>query len=442
MIKGRIAAAVLLAALLPAGSMAAAQNSPDALRYPPTTVLDLGQSTLFMQADRTQPLAGVQLFVPAGLSRETNADSGIAALTAECILRTPVATPLGRMALGDALAAEGGSITYEVESRYTRFYVEAQGERLPGILAAVGSALAAPDFDQPVLGAARTALDQKIDAAESNPVTVGIDMFKQSYFQGGAGLPSLGTAANVANLTGADVRKFFAASYKRSSSTVTAVGGVTPQIAEAAKALVAGLPAGAVAPVATQIKPLAEGTNRIITHRDIGAPWLVLGFAAPSPGDADFGPMLVIEALLSNVFERSSATTLPAVERSIGALYLYDDQPSSMVVYVNGTEIEPTNALRELLTVVDSLSAQPLHDDVLARYRSNAIGTFVTDTLSLDDRSWAIGNFVAQGLSPDYSNTVLDALAATTSDDVQRVAKKYLAKYTVAIVLPRGSSDR
>jgi predicted Zn-dependent peptidase len=190
------------------------------------------------------------------------------------------------------------------------------------------------------------------------------------------------------------------------------------------------------------VTPLTDATRRIITHRDIGAPWLVLGFAAPSPGDPDFGPMLVIEALLSGVFERNSATTLPAVERSIGALYLYDDAPSSMVVFVNGTEIEPTNALRELLAVMDSLSGQALRDDVLARYKASAMGTFVTDAISLDDRSWVIGNFVAQGVGPDYSNAVLDALAATTSDDVQRVAKKYLDKYTVAIVLPRGEAGR
>jgi predicted Zn-dependent peptidase len=440
----RIVAVLVLMAMLRSGSFAATQpTSPvDPSHYPATTTLDLGQATLFVQSDHDAPLTGVQLFVAAGLAREGSADNGLAALAAECILRTPVDTPLGTLPLRDAVAAMGGSITYEVEPRYTRFYVESQPARVPALLGVVGRALGAPAFSAPTLGAAKSALLAKIEAADKNPVTVGIGMFRQSYFIGGAGLPSLGTAANVAGIDTTRLQQFYASSYKRASSTVTAVGDVTPQITAAAKTLVAGLPDGRAEPVTTEVKPLEAGTRRIITHRDIGAPWLVLGFAAPSPGDPDFGPMLIIETLLSNVFERTSATTLPPVERSVGALYLYDDHPSSMIVFVNGTEVQPTTALRELLAVVDSLAARPLRDDILARYRASAAGSFVTDALSLDDRSWAIGNFVAQGVSPDYPNTVLDALAKTTGDDVMRVAKKYLDKYTVAIVLPRGTTDR
>jgi predicted Zn-dependent peptidase len=448
-VRVRAFTAAVLLTLLPSGVVAAqpartaAQGSvPPEMRYPATTSVDLGQATLFMQSDRQEPLAGVQLFVSAGLNRETLADNGLAALVAECILHTPVQTPLGSLPLRDAVIAEGGSISYEVESLYTRFYVESQPDRLPVLLGFLGSALAAPSFGSPTLAAAKADLTTKIEAAQNNPVTVGIGMFKQSYFVGGAGLPSLGTQANVAGFDTARLQEFFQATYRRGGTTVTAVGDVTPQMTAATKLLVDALPPGTVEPVSIQVKPLADGTHRIITHRDIGAPWLVLGFAAPSPGDPDFGPMLVIEALLSNVFERSSATTLPAIERSIGALYLYDDQPSSMVVYVNGSEIEPTTALRELLAVVDSLTAHPLRDDILARYKSSAAGAFVTDVLSLDDRSWSIGNFVEQGVGPDYPNTVLAALASTTGDDVMRVAKKYLGKYTVAIVLPRDSGER
>src|SRR5579872_3088063 len=87
----RVLAAAVFAVLLPAAT-AAAQPASDAARYPATTSLDLGATTLFVQADREQPLAGLQLFVAAGLSRESFADNGLAALTAECLLGTPIAT--------------------------------------------------------------------------------------------------------------------------------------------------------------------------------------------------------------------------------------------------------------------------------------------------------------------------------------------------------------
>jgi len=57
----------------------------------------------------------------------------------------------------------------------------------------------------------------------------------------------------------------------------------------------------------------------------------------------------------------------------------------------------------------------------------------------LADRSYLLGAFSSQGLGSDSINAALTALQNTTAADVRRVARNYLQRYIVALVLPRQS---
>src|ERR1700694_2586642 len=110
-----------------------------------------------------------------------------------------------------------------------------------------------------------------------------------------------------------------------------------------------------------------------MTQRDIGAPYIALGFAAPSFGDPDFAAALVMRSLLG-VFDRASSTTLPAVFRPVGALYEYDAAPAQLVVWINGARIEPDVGLAAVDAVVKGAATKPLGAAVLARYKETARG--------------------------------------------------------------------
>jgi predicted Zn-dependent peptidase len=202
------------------------------------------------------------------------------------------------------------------------------------------------------------------------------------------------------------------------------------------------LPDGPISPVAERAKIIPAEAPRIVAHRDVSAPWIVVGYAAPAPNSKDFGAMLLLDSLLAGAFDRTSTTSLGFVEKSVGALYLYDATPASLVVYVNGTETDPSLALREVLVVARSLSQKPLGPAALKHFKAAAEGQFLTDSISFSDRSYMLGTFEAQGLGPDAINAALAALDATTAADVQRAAKRYLQRYIVALVLPRQSQSQ
>jgi zinc protease len=420
--------------------VAAAPATP--ARYPTALATDLGATKFIGETDADASISGVQIFVAAGLDRETSATSGVSALVAESILRTSVAlaAKMASMPLKDAIASRGGSISYTVDGRSVHFYLEGRSAGVGALVAMFGKALAAPDFSTPTLAAARAALSTRIDDLEGNALNVGIEMFRRSYYTSGAGQPSLGSRSTLAALSSRDVATFYQNTYRRAALSASVVGGVAPGLGDAIAALVNALPAGPLSDVTEKARSIPVEAPRIVAHRDISAPWIVVGFAAPAPGSRDFGAMLVLESLLSDAFERNSATTLGFVEKSVGAFYLYDSSPASLVVYVNGTQVDPSLALRELLVVSKSLSLKPLSADPLRHFKAAAEGQFLTDSVSLSDRAYLLGSFASQGLGTDSINAALTALEATTPADVQRVAKTYLQRYIVALVLPRQTA--
>lgn len=438
MIASRGLLVLALTAMLATAAAATAPASPipAAPAGFPVSTIDLGPAPLYAQGDDTSVLAGIQIFVRAGLDRENPAQSGLAALAAETILLTPV----DGVPLKDAIATHGGSLATSAGPQYVRFYLQGQPASLGALATLFARALAKPDSTPVALAAARSAIGIRSSEDEANPIAVGLEMVRQSYYDNGAALPIYGTTATLANQTGADVQAFIAAHYVRANAIVSAAGRLTPNVTAAAKTLAAAFSTATDAPVKTTAKPFGPEPKEIITHRDIGVPYLVMGFAAPSVTDRDFPAMLVLRALLGDAFDRPSATTLPFMSRAVGAVYIYDAQPAEFAVYINGSQLDPARGLSAVQGIIAGLSAKPMNADTLKRYRTIAHGQWATEDISLADRAFAIGNFVAFGAAPDSGARVAAAIDTVSAADVQRAAVAYLEKFTVALIIPRNSA--
>jgi len=404
---------------------------------PATAVVDLGGSRAYVRSDPGLALCGIALFVRAGLDRQAGDQSGLAALVAQSIASTPV----NAVPLADAVTARGGSLEYAVSPQYVRFYLEGPAGELPALAALVAGVLSAPSFDPATLGAARTALAGRIADDERDPRRVGLQMLRASHYIGGAGMPALGTNSSLAGFAPADAQSFFHQWYVRGDAFVTVVGQTGAASDAASRMLAAAVPPGPpvpAAPIATR-EFLAQ-PKRLVTRRDVYAPFVVLGFAAPSLGDPDFGAALVMRTMLTEVLEQNSALTPPLLLRPGGTVYGYDTVPAFMTVWLNGGRIDPTEGLASLDAVLKRAAAQPLTAAIVARFKGRARGEWALENLSLEERTWELGNAVAQGLDADAAAHVDEAIGQVTPADLQRVAKRYFQRFDVALVLPREGS--
>jgi len=429
-------------AVLAAAALAAALAAPAVGAAPRTTVVDLGGARAYVHADPASPLAAVELFVRAGLDRQTAGRSGLAALVAESVLRTPVDAGSGQaVPLVDAVDARGASIGYVVTAQHVRFYLEGTPDGLAASAPLVARALRAPAFDPVSVAAARGSLAERIADEEGDPAFVGLQLLRASYYRGAAGLPALGDPGSLAALSPADAKAFFARWYLRGDAFIAAVGQTGDATDAAGRALAGALVPGTAPP--TRLATRSPGTQpkRIVTHRDVGATYVVLGFAAPSLGDRDFPAALVLRALLGGLFDRPGATTQPLVFRAAGTIYGYEAAPAQFVLWINGSQLDPEQGLTGIDALLKRAAAKPLAAAVLSRYKETARGAWALQTVSLEQRALAVGNAVSHGLDADAGDDVGGAIARVTGADVQRVAKKYFQKFDVALVMPRANGN-
>ncbi len=392
------------------------------------------------QREIANPLAGMYLFVRAGLDRQTPHQNGLAALVAQCILQTPVA---GRP-LNDALLAQGGSVNFTMDGRWIRFYVEGVSANFgSGILPLFESALAKPDFSVANIAAARAELQRHIAEEEKIPLDVGMQMLNSSFYaDSDAGLPAYGLPGTLAGFTGDDAAKFYAAYYRRGGALVSADGGLDAVTDARLSRVLDTLPAGVTQAAKVQLGKGSFSGRHLITHRDVSAPWLVAQFRAPSIDSPDFGSMLVLASFLerttAEVAENPSITTKPLAQRAVGTIYNFDERPASVVLYINGGFGDPSRPFNTALSVIQIFARSKVTGD-LAGMKSMAAGSYLDEAGNLDDRAWLAGVFAMQNVPPDYVGRGLNAIAAVRPADLQRVARKYFDNPNVAVVLPRDA---
>ena len=425
--------ATLAAGLPVSGIAAAAPATPS-----PITLARQGGVTYIQQPDSASSLVGAEVLFRAGLNRQTLDQSGLAALVAQTILRTPVA---GAASLQDAIVAQGGSIHFAIDPDDVRFYVEALPSSGNAVFGLLARALASPSFDPATVRAARIDLVTRIAQDRSAALAVGLAMLdRASANAANATLPDLGTTASLAQLVPANVQAFYARYYRRGGAYVSAVGRLDALAPTVLQNLADAVPPGSTTAVAVHVAPLIGTSHELIAHRDIAAPWLIAQYAAPAASSKDFGPMLVLAAFmqrtLADIVEVPGVVSPTFASNAVGALYDYSQAPASLTLYVNGSTGNPNRAFGTALSVVNVLASTKLSGSI-DEFKAMAYGDFATGATTLETRAWLATIFAEQVASPDYVARAMAAINATTPQDIQRVAKRYLDNPNIALVLPR-----
>lgn len=403
-----------------------------------------GPALVVEQRDTQAPLVGTVVVLVAGTDRQTLAQNGLAALTAETIVRTPAAIGGGApKPLEDTIAAHGGSLRFTIANDGVEFYVESLPEDAAATLAAFRAAISHPDTSGAVVNDARTHLVARVKAADKNPYELGVAMLDAAAEHGSYGTTPLGNAATLAARLPADVRSFYESFYVSHGAVVSAVGRTDVLPADTLRTLLARLPQRETAPAKNVVPELSGASRSLVARRDIAAPWLLARYNAPSISSKDFGAMLVLTAFvqhtLADIAEVPGVVTPTAVSRSIGAVYGYDARGGTLTVYVNGSMGSPNRAFATALSLVNILSGTKMQGNI-DQFKASAYGDFVTGAASLESRATLAALFAQSGASSDFLSSAMQAIQSTQTADLQRVAKAYLSQPVIALVLPRSTA--
>jgi zinc protease len=260
--------------------------------------------------------------------------------------------------------------------------------------------------------------------------------------------PTIGWLSDLKSMTRDDLYDHYRRFYVPNNATLVIAGDVDgADVLRRVERAFASIPAASDPPRISLVEPPQLEERRVVVERPGTTAYLKLAWHAPAAADADFFPMLVLDAILTgakglNLWssfrgappQRKARLYTALVDRSLassvaGAL-LPTAQPFLYMISLTAMQGVGLPALESAtLEAIDRLCADGVRDEELLRARRQLRARFVFENDSVTNIAHQLGYFetvTGAGFLPALQSRV----DAVTADDVRDVARRRLSPAT------------
>jgi zinc protease len=256
--------------------------------------------------------------------------------------------------------------------------------------------------------------------------------------------PTIGWLSDLQTMTREDLYQYYRRNYVPNNATLVVVGDVdADDVFGRAERQFGAIPGGPEPRRVRVEEPEQFGERRIGVEREGTTAYLKLAYHAPSVGDPDFFPMLVLDAILSgakgiNLWssfrtpppQRSARLYRALVETrlasSVGAGLLPTEHPFLYLISVTAMEGVSLAAVEAAATeALDRTVREGVTDRELVKVKNQLRARLVFENDSVTNLGHQLGYFETVATTELYRSAPR-RIAAVTQEDVDRVARKYL----------------
>ncbi len=379
----------------------------------------------------------VQIDFDAGSRRDPSHQVGLASalagLMSAGVRATQGAPALDENALSEAWADLGASFGASAGADRLGFSLRSltDADILARVVALAAQQLAHPSFPADVWARERERLKASLRESRTRPATVAGRAFAQAVY-GGHPYGRETTEATLDAISVADVAALHARAVRACAATVSLVGAVTREQAQAlVTRLLAGLPQGAcTAPDAVaEVPPLAQAQERRISFESAQA-HVFVGQPGVRRDDPDLFALTVGNYILGGGGFVSRLSTEVREKRGLSySVYSYFSPGRHAGAFTVGLQTRPDQADQALGVVREVLTrfvADGPTEAELAAAKANLVGGF---SLRIDSNRKLLDNLSTMawfGLAPDYLDTWRSQVQAVRVADIQAAFRRVL----------------
>jgi predicted Zn-dependent peptidase len=366
----------------------------------------------------------IAAYVLAGSRLESPAEAGVAHFMEHITFKGTEAYPTTRD-ISEAIEGVGGSFNAATDRESTVYWVRVPTREAPRGMDVLGELIVRPMLSAPEIEGERSVIIEEIRSYQDDPAEYAQILFQSAMFgDGPLGREICGDEAGIRALPDATIRDFWRTTYRPANTVIAVAGDVTHEQAVELATAAFGTGNGAV-PVCAPAPALPAGERVLAGKRQSTQAQLVVGVPALHRDHPDAWALAVLNAVLG---DGMSSRLFLSVREERGLAY---DISSGLVDYADAGALEVSagvdpaalrQALGAILVELARLRDEPVPAEELdkaKRYLSGGLELRMDETRHV--ASWIGG----QEALHDRVLTVdeaLEAIAAVTADDVQRVA--------------------
>jgi zinc protease len=256
--------------------------------------------------------------------------------------------------------------------------------------------------------------------------------------------PTIGWLSDLETMSRDDLFAHYRRYYVPNNATLVVVGDVdTDDVLRRIERHFGGIPSGNAIDRLRLVEPAQQAERRVHFRKAGTTAYWRAAFHAPALGDADFFPMLFLDAALTgasgvNIWsghkvptpQRSArlyrATIDAGLAANIGGAVLPTEDPFLYYIWATVADGKTLAAVEEvILRELDRVRRHGITEAELTKIRAQLRARFVYDSDSVTDIAHQLGFFETVGSWRDYRE-LIPRLASVTLEQVNEAARRYL----------------
>jgi zinc protease len=403
------------------------------------------------------PLISLWTWYRVGSRNERAGFTGISHWVEHMQFKGSPAFPAG--SLDRAVSREGGVWNAMTWLDWTAYYETLPADRLDLGLRLEADRMSNSSFAPKEVAAERTVIISERQGYENEPTfrlseEVQAAAFRvHSYHH-----EVVGDVADLSSMGREDLYNHYRAYYVPNNALVAVAGDFQSRaMLDRIRQLYGGIAAGAPPPQSTRAEPVQKGERRVSVEGPGETAYVEVAYHAPAATDPDFFPMVVLDSVLAgpsnfNMFSGGISNKTSRLYRALveselaagvsgGLAATMDPYLYSITATVRNGKT-PEQVLAALDAELRRATEEPIQREEMERAMKQARAIFAYGSETVTNQAFWMG-YAEMFASIDWFDNYLASLAAVTIDDVQRVARKVLAKRnrTVGFYLPTGAEN-
>jgi zinc protease len=382
------------------------------------------------------PKVQVRVAVRAGNLNESASQVWLADLTGRLMKEGTTSKTSEQVA--QQAASMGGSIDVNVGPDITQIDSDVLSEFGPKIVALLADVVMHPLLPESDVPRLKQDLQRKLTIELTQPGMLARERFVQALYPDHPYGRFLSTEAIIGSFNLADVKKFYEGNFGAARTHIYVAGKFDPVAMK--KTITAAFSdwKRGPDPLISIPKPVSKRELDLVDRPGSAQSTLYIGLPAIDPSNPDYIPLQVMDALLggsfgsritSNIREQKGYTYSPRSQVSVRYRDGYWVEVADVTTAVTGPSI------KEILYEIDRLQNAPPSAAELDGIKNYLAGVFVIRNSSRDGVINQLQFVDLHQLGDNYLNTYVQKVHAVTPEQVQEMAKKYVVKEKLTIVV-------
>ncbi len=417
-----------------------AATSPAVFRY-----LDNGLKVIVHEL-RTVPLVSVWAWYRIGSGDETPGRTGISHWVEHMNFKGT--RNISREEMKGLVERFGGAWNGYTWVDQTAYVETASSDALDRLLFLEAERMSSGIYDPQECDAERTVVISELQGGENDPEQLlDQEVTATALRVHPYGHPVIGWLQDLESIGREDLYAHYRRHYVPGNATLVVVGDVdADDVFRRAEKHFGHIPAAPLDRAARPAEPAQVGERRVLLEREGGAAYLKMAYPSPAAAEADFFPMLVLDAVLTGAKGVNLWAAFRGAPQRKARLYtrLVDEGLATQVSGALLPTIDPflytlsfTAADRVALqtleqavdTEIDRVRTVGISGEELSRAKRQLRARLIFDNDSVTNIAHQLGYFETVA-GPDYLVNLPARVAKVTADEVSAVARRRLAPST------------